>query len=183
MEIDAFIKALCNHRGNAFPLAAAVILCLMMLFSGITEYFRLMIVAQGVREALQDAVLSTVSDNYDEVYHGVREGYSGGYRPGDSGFEEALDEGDIYARLDRILGLEEQEGAYIKRTEAGQMEFKIWDLEVNLHNAPLAAADRADRRFEIDTAIMLEVPVSFGGRLLPAMKIKVKNSAGYTPKF
>ena len=37
-----------------------------------SEYFRLLIVAQGVRDAVQEAVISTVNDNYDDVYHGVR---------------------------------------------------------------------------------------------------------------
>lgn len=57
-----------QQQRDGFPLAVAVTLCLVMVFSGISEYFRLMIIAQGVRDALQDAVISTVSDNYDDVY-------------------------------------------------------------------------------------------------------------------
>ena len=38
-------------------------------------------------------------------YHGVREGYSGAYQPLAGYFEESLDYGDIYGRLDDILGL------------------------------------------------------------------------------
>ena len=66
---------------------------------------------------------------------------------------------------------------------AGKIEFKIWNLEVDIRNAPLDLGDRSDSRFEADSSIMLEVPVSFGGRLLPSMKMKIKTSAGYTPKF
>ena len=54
---------------------------------------------------------------------------------------------------------------------------------MDIRNAPLARSDTAGQRFEVDSTIMLEVPVSFAGKLLPAMRIKVKNSAGYTPKF
>ena len=183
MEVKKAWHALLNNKGSGFPLAVAVTLCLVMIFSGISEYFRLMIVAQGVRDALQDAVISTVSDNYDDVYHGVREGYSGGYQPIDSDFEESIDYGDIYERLDRILGLVQNDGEHIKQDGEGKQEFKIWDLEVDIRNAPLAGGDTAGQRFEINSTIMLEVPVSFGGRLLPSMRIKVKNSAGYTPKF
>ena len=67
---------LINNKGSGFPFAVAITLCLVMIFSGVSEYFRLMIIAQGVRDALQDAVITTVNDNYDNVYHGVREGYS-----------------------------------------------------------------------------------------------------------
>lgn len=174
---------LSNNRGSGFPLAVAITLCLVMIFTGISEYFRLMIVAQGVRDALQSAVISTVSDNYDDVYHGVREGYTGGYQPIDSDFEESIDYGDIYDQMDRILGLEQLGDEHIKTISEGKEEFKIWDLNVEIRNAPLASGDINGQRFKVDSSIMLEVPASFGGKLLPPMVIRVKNSAGYTPKF
>lgn len=183
MEVKRVRQVLRSNNGSGFPLAVAVTLCLVMVFSGISEYFRLMIIAQGVRDALQDAVISTVSDNYDDVYHGVREGYSGGYQPIASDFEESIDYGDIYERLDQILGLEQNSDEHIKLDSGGNNEFKVWDLEVDIRNAPLARSDTAGQRFEVNSTIMLEVPVSFAGKLLPAMRIKVKNSAGYTPKF
>ena len=98
-------------------------------------------------------------------------------------FEESLDYGAIYDRLDTILGLSRESGYHVKITSEGKIEFKIWNLEVDIRNAPLALGDRSDSRFEADSSIMLEVPVSFGGRLLPSMKMKIKTSAGYTPKF
>lgn len=173
-----------NNRGNGYPLAVAITLILVMIFTGVSEYFRLMIVAQGVRDALQDAVISTVTENYDEVYHGVREGYSGGYQPSAEDFEESLDYGDIYDRMDKILGLTIENGFHIKNaSDTTQMQFKIWSLNVNIENAPIATADTAGQRFQVDSSIELSVPVSFGGNLLPPMRIQVKNSAGYTPKF
>lgn len=60
-------------------MAAAVTLALLVIFCGISEYFRLQIIAVGVRDALEDAIISVVNDNYAGVYHGVREGYSGSY--------------------------------------------------------------------------------------------------------
>lgn len=172
-----------DNHGSSFPLVIAVTLALLLIFCGISEYFRLMIIAQGVRDAVQDAVISTVNDNYDDVYHGVREGYSGAYQPIAGDFEESLDYGDIYDRLDSILGLAQNGGYHEKCTAEGRLEFKVWDLSVDIRNAPFAADDQASARFEADSTIMLEVPVSFGGKLLPPMQIKVKTSAGYTPRF
>ena len=51
----------------------AVTLCLLMLFMVIAEYFRVNIIVQGVRDAVQQAVIATVNENYDDVYHSVRE--------------------------------------------------------------------------------------------------------------
>ena len=54
----------------------AIVLILLMLFCSIAEFSRVWIIAQGVKEATQQAVISTVNDNYDDVYHAVREGYA-----------------------------------------------------------------------------------------------------------
>lgn len=177
------INILQNKRGSGFPLAVAIVLCLVLLLCGVSEYFRLIIIAQGVRDAVQEAVISTVTENYDEVYHGVREGYSGGYQPMAEDFEESLDYGDIYGRLDTLLGLTAAGGYHEKRTSEETLQFKVWGLSVDIRNAPLAAGDAAGQRFEADCAIELEVPVSFAGKLLPPMHLKVKTTAGYTPKF
>jgi hypothetical protein len=183
LEVNKIRKLISNNRGNGYPLAIAITLCLLMVFTGISEYFRLMIVAQGVRDALQDAVISTVTLNYDDVYHGVREGYSGGYQPMAEVFEESIDYGDIYGRMDTVLGLTTINGYHTKKTNQGETEFRLWNLNIDIRNAPLASGDLPEQRFEIDSSIMLEVPVSFGGKILPPMRINIKNSAGYTPKF
>lgn len=98
-------------------------------------------------------------------------------------FEESLDYGDIYGRLDALLNLTNQSGYHVQYTEDGKMEFRVWDLSVDLQNASFASADSAGNRLIADCEIELEVPVSFGGRLLPPMRMTVKVSAGYTPRF
>jgi hypothetical protein len=181
--IKNLARILKDRRASSFPFIIAITLSLVIVFCGISEYFRLVIVAQGVRDAVQTAVISIVNDNYDDVYHGVREGYSGAYQPIAEDFEESLDYGDIYDRLDGILGLSYSGGYHEKRTSDSRLEFRVWGLSVDIRNAPFASGDQSSARFEADSTIMLEVPVSFGGRLLPPMRIKVKTSAGYTPRF
>ena len=70
-----------DKAGNGFPLVVAITLALVIILCGVMEFFRLNIIATGVKEALEDAIIVTVNDNYADVYHGVREGYSGGYQP------------------------------------------------------------------------------------------------------
>jgi hypothetical protein len=181
--MDKIRRILTDKRASSFPFIIAITLSLVIIFCGISEYFRLVIVAQGVRDAVQTAVISTVNDNYDDVYHGVREGYSGAYQPIAEDFDESLDYGDIYDRMDGILGLSYNGGYHEKRTSDSKLEFRVWGLAVDIRNAPFASGDQSSARFEADSTIMLEVPVSFGGKLLPPMRIKVKTSAGYTPRF
>jgi hypothetical protein len=172
-----------SRRGSSLPLAVAVTLALLLIFCGIAEYLRLLIIAQGVRDAVQDAVVASVTENYDDVYHGVREGYSGGYRPMAGGFDESLDYGDIYGRLDGILGLSRSGGYHVKPQSGGGEQYRVWGLSVRITNAPFASGDSAGSRFESDCAIELEAPLRFAGANLPPMRITIRTSAGYTPKF
>ena len=182
------IREILNSECAAsFPMTIGVVLALIILLCGISEYFRLQVIAAGVREAVEDAIISTVNDNYAGVYHGVREGYSGNYMPfGEEGWEETLDAGDIYGYLDDTIGTTLQGGRHVKFGDEGDtaMEFAIDSLDVTLRNAPLAPSDPENaQRFEADALVRLEVPVRFGGRLLPSMFITLKVQAGYIAVF
>ena len=166
-----------DRRASSFPTTIGIVLSLIILMCGISEYFRLQVIAAGVREAVEDAVISTVNDNYAGVYHGVREGYSGSYVPfGEGSWEEDLNE---------TIGTQLSGGRHVKYADTGTaMEFAIDSLQVTLRNAPLAPSDPAHaQRFEADAIVRLEVPVRFGGRILPSMWITLKVQAGYTEVF
>ena len=167
---DRLKRILKDRQASAFPMTVGIVLALLLFFCLISEYFRLQVIASGVREAVEDAIISTVNDNYAGVYHGVREGYSGNYVPfGEEGWEETLDTGDIYGYLDETLGT---------RLDGGR------SLTVTVRNAPLAPSDPENaRHFEADALVRLEVPVRFGGRLLPSMFLTLKVQAGYTEVF
>ena len=63
------------------PLVVAVTICMLIIILGVAEYMRLVITAAGIKDVMESAVISTVNDNYNEVYHSVREGYAAGYEP------------------------------------------------------------------------------------------------------
>lgn len=183
MKFGRICAILRSKKGTSFPLVVAVTLALVLVFCGVSESIRLMIVAQGVRDAVQSAVVSTINDNYDNVYHGVREGYSGAYQPSASDFQESLDYGDIYGRLDQLLGLRQENGYHVKYA-GDDMEFRLSGLSVDLDNMPLAPASPDNfNGLLADAAIKLEVPVSFGGKSLPPMTINLRVRAKYMPLF
>ena len=167
------IKQILKDRaGVSFPLVVAVALGLLIILCGVMEFFRLGIIASGVKETLEDAIIVTVNDNYSDVYHGVREGYSGGYQPDGESFSYSMNTGDIYSYMDSTLGTEEV------------TEYSLSGLNVTIRNAPLApSSPRNAQRFEADAAIWLEAPVQFGGKQITTMRIKLKVQAGYTEVF
>ena len=177
------IPILKDRRGFSFPLVVAVALALVMILCGVTEYLRLYIIAAGVRDAVQSAVVATVTDNYANVYHGVREGYSGGYLPSGSSWSVSVSTGDVYGRLDKLLGLQDENGVHVK-TSNGSEQFSLSSLSVRIENAPLAPSnDKSAQAFTTDATVRLEVPVSFGGKALPPMKAMLKVRAKYMPVF
>ena len=107
------------------------------------------------------------------------------YKRQEGSWEEDLNEGDIYDYLDETIGTQLSGGRHVKYADTGTaMEFAIDSLQVTLRNAPLAPSDPAHaQRFEADAIVRLEVPVRFGGRILPSMWITLKVQAGYTEVF
>lgn len=175
-------KGLNNQSGNGIPLAAAISLCLLIIMLGIMEYSRLMIISSGVKEALQEAVISVVNDNYNEIYHSVREGYAAGYEPMGGDFEESVDEGDVYGRLGNLLGLDYEGNYLIGHLPDGKTELKISQLSIEIPNSDLAPSE-SGQNYVVIATVRLEVPISFLQRTMPDMTIKLRTKAAYTPKF
>jgi len=107
-------KILKDKRGMSYPLTVALVLALLITLCVLAEFFRLSIIAYGIRDALQESVISVATTNYNEVYDGLREGYSGSYFMTGDCWEETLDYGDVYTRLDRLLGTNPDGGYHVK---------------------------------------------------------------------
>ena len=69
-------KVIKDKRGMSYPLTVSLVLALLILLCVMAEFFRLNVIAYGVRESLQASVISVATTNYNEVYDGIREGYS-----------------------------------------------------------------------------------------------------------
>lgn len=170
-------RILKNQDGNMAIQAVVVILVLLLIFSVISEYLRLQIIVKGVRDATQSAVISVATQNYDDVYNGLREGYSGGYALYGDSWMSQVDEGAVMSELSVLLGLH-----FSKKYTDGKVEFEITDIDVNVINAPFAPSGNSDR-FESEVYLTLTVPTAFGWEHMPPMVIEMKVEAGYTPKF
>ena len=170
-----------SRSGEGYPMVIAVTLCLLMLFMVIAEYFRVNIIVQGVRDAVQQAVIATVNENYDDVYHSVREGYAAGWYPDGTGrWDESVDTGDVYGQLASTLGLENTGSGYQKISN-GNVEYTISGLSVELSNNALSSGQ--SKGYTAAVEIRLEVPVRFLGNILPAAEMMLHTEAKYVPVF
>ena len=170
-----------GNRGDGFPLTIAVTFCLLLIFFGISEYFRVTIIAQGVRDAVQESVISTINDNFDDVYHAVREGYAAGYSPTEDGaWEESIDTGNIYAQLAATLGLTSTGSGYASYA-GDELEYTISELAVTLSNNDLASGE--SEGYLANATLVLDIPTGFAGRILPPVRMLLRVQAKYIPKF
>lgn len=173
------IDRLTNRDGNATLFACVIALCLLMLFTAVSEFFRIKIIVEGINEAVQSAVISVTTQNYDDVYNGLREGYSGGYELNNHDkWEERVDKGAVYVNLKNTLGLNERGEKY----SGSELEYAISDIDVNITNS-LFATNTNSQRFESQVLIILKVPLSFGWDKIPLLIVRMKVNAGYLPKF
>lgn len=181
MQTKKWRKLLRDKGGNSTPMTVALVLGLLFLVCAMSEFFRLMIITQGVRDGLQQAVISVATTNYDETYRGLREGYSGGYRLAGEQWVEDLDYDDVYYRLDSLLGTE-GEGGYHVKGQGDVYEYRLSNLRVEISNTGLAPGN-AFRNFEADVRITIEIPLSFGGDMVPPLVMELRTRAAYMPKF
>ncbi len=177
------IKLFRSKKGfSSAPWAVVLALVGMMLFVTLWQMTRLIIISAGVKDAVQSAVISTSVGNYGNVYDGVREGYSGGYKYSGSTWKPAVSVGDIYGRLDGLLGLKSGGIKHTKYNSEG-VEYSVYGLSVKIDNAQFAPDSTDISQFSATSYISLEVPLSFCGDVLPPMQVRLKVKSKYTPKF
>lgn len=177
---QSFKRLLTGQEGSMVPAAVAAAIAMLLIILGVSEYMRLVITAAGIKDAMESAVVSVVNDNYNEVYHGVREGYAAGYEPDDTGFTASVDHGDIYGRMCFLLGLEEDGNSYVRYNNSGGLEYRLKNLSVDIHNTALASPGGT---YYADAEVTMEVPVRFAGKILSNMSVRLKVRAAYREKF
>ena len=167
---------------SSAPLAVVIALAGMMFFVVLWQFVRLITISAGVKDAVQSAVIATSVGNYSNVYDGVREGYSGGYRYSGNSWQTAVSTGDVYGRLDQLLDLQSSGGKHVKTNSDG-VEYSVYGLSVNVDNPQFAPTSGNISQFCATSYITLEVPLSFCGDILPPMRIQLMVKSKYTPKF
>lgn len=175
------MRLLRDKRGTAMPLAIAVTLSVLLILCAAFEFCRVYLIASGVRDAAQSAIIAVATENYDDLYSPLREGYAAGYKFNGSRWQEKIDQASVYEEMDQLLGLTTSGGKHIKMA-GGKMEYALSGLSMTYKNGPLVPSGTSSA-FGATAAVTLEVPVSFAGDALPPLIIRLKIRAEYTPKF
>lgn len=168
----------CDRSGNAYPMTVAFVIVLLLLMLVITEWLRLYVIAFGVKDAFEEAIISVVTENYNETYHCVREGYAGGYEPVGGGFYASVDYGDIRGRLGSLLGMR-ADGESLVKDVNGNAEFTVSGIVVTVNNTGI----RSGGEFSAEGELHLVIPVWFNGREVLSVPVDLKVKARMREKF
>lgn len=177
------MKNLWNDRRGA-GMIPAIGLAFFLLLAGcaIIEALRLQSTAKLMRDAVQAATVETCEEQYADVYDGVREGYSGGYRRKGGSWNEVLSPADIYARLDSSLGTRKESGTRVKYA-GSDVNYRLSGLSARITNAPFAPSEKDSGQLTCTAEIDLEVPLMLHWQGVPPMQIHLSVKGGYLPKF
>ncbi|MBR4606163.1 MAG: hypothetical protein IKO41_08040 [Lachnospiraceae bacterium] len=167
-------------KGNFTPLAVALVIIILLVTVSVTKFMELWITASGVRDAFEEAMISVVTENYNETYHCVREGYAGGYEPTGYGFYESVDLGDVGGRLGRLLGLTVSGSRLVKLNDHGESDFALSEISAGVINTHLQNGGEV---FSAEGMLLLEIPLRFEGRVLFQIPIRLKVKARMREKF
>ena len=178
MQIRTVLR---DKKGEATVLTVSLILGLLLLMCAMAEFFRLAVIVQGVRDGLQQSVITVATTNYDETYNGLREGYSGGYVLSGNSWRENLDYDDVLARMGTLLGAD-MGGDTLTKWQPKGYEYRLSDLDVEIINTPLTPGN-TNKNFEADARITIEIPLSFGWNMVPPLQMEIRTRAAYMPKF
>lgn len=175
-------KKLRERRGEIMLLAMVLMTGMLVVFTGVMEYTRLLIVSTGIRDAMSNAVTSVAISNAYNSYNGVREGNSGAYQlTGEEDWREQISTIDVQNKLVTLLHLQSKNGVFISPNPEGTTyEFKISEIDVQPDNAEFASNEK---KAKYSASCRVEVPLSFGLELFPPMVTTMRHQAIYVALF
>lgn len=173
-------SVMADQAGNFTPLAVSLVIIMLLVTLSVTKFMELWITAAGVRDSFEEAIISVVTDNYNETYHCVREGYAGGYEPAGYGFYASVDQGDVSGRLAGLLGLTRQGDGLVKPNADGGMDLQVSGISVTVQNTQIRNGSGV---FSAEGTLLLEIPVRFEDRELFMIPLRLKVKARMREKF
>lgn len=178
-----FKRILKSNKGSTNISTVVVAMLLITIVACGLEYLRLNVIAQGTRNGMETVITQTCTDNYDRLYNGLREGYSGGYKLDNGRWTEDINTDNAYSIMDKQLGTK-SDGTGHAKYNGSTMEFRISELSIQMTNTPFAPDNSGSvQKFTGTATYTVTVPLSFGWQNLPPLEISMRVKAGYTAKF
>lgn len=148
-----------EKKGSVIVQTAAIVIMIMLPFSVVYQFGRVLIIASGTHDAVRNSIISTVSENYYNSFDGMREGNSGAYIRDNSGnWQGIVNSGTAVQSLIQTLQLKNSDNGLQSISDTGSLNYGISDLSISVKNAELRSNSI---KLSVYAAYILDVPVDF----------------------
>lgn len=171
-----------DRKGSGMILAVGLTILLFAVSTAVIESLRMNSMAEKIRSEVQAATVECSTEQYADIYNGIREGYSGGYTLSGGRWSEDLSAADIYARIDTDAGTT-QDGDGIVKYAGTSVDYRLFGLSAQITNAPFAPDGTSTDQLTCTADVDVEVPLLLHWDGIPPMRSHIVVKGGYSPKF
>lgn len=134
------------------------------------------------RSLIEEATVSTIQNNYANVYHTSRESYSGGYLPNDTNFSESViaTNDNVYNTLVENMGFVELDNkTYAKLGSNDNVLYKIKDINLSIKNENIRSGTK-NFVATVDYTFVFPIQIlSYQKDLEIEIRVKAKHTGKY----
>jgi hypothetical protein len=169
LEIAA--SKLRETRGAVALRMAVILMVGTLLFSAALQIYHVYAVVDLVTGKADEAVLAAAADNGPEIFRGIREGAGVARRYENGRWVGSVSTSAVEETLLTSLGAV-RDGSDLLVEDS----YRVKNLETHFENAE-------GTNLSFTTTMTLEIPLSFGGDLLPPIHKTLEVKTSYAPRF
>lgn len=175
--MKSIISRVLNKRYKAMlPFYLTIFVIAFLILALIFKFTATVRILKYVEKKLDEAVVSVATENWDQIYSGVRDGYSGGHKYYVTRFRESYSSGDVALRLNNYIGADEG----VKYDDNGKIVLKMHDLITQIENVSFRAGNTLN--FKVKSSVKVRVPFKIWKSNIN-IDVEVKAASKYTNKF
>lgn len=166
-----------QHSGGIYIYSIVIMYVFIILSILYGKIYTIYTIGMRVKETMKEACIYVMTSNWDELFHGIKEGYAGAYN---FEGEELIDADRVYDIMQKELETEKFEGQYVKYGNSlNEIIFKYYDIDMKINNTGFKNVDDS---YNIDLKLTFEAPIELIKIKFP-IKIDLKNNARWTAKY
>lgn len=169
-------KAIKNNQGSAYFDLMIFLLLFLMIGGIVMEVLRIENQARQIRIGAEAAITALATDYWDEVFKSTREGYSGAYQRGASGWQAVFERERVKEEISEVLGLNVQGE---KETEGGYF-YRLNDVEIEEVNTLFREKSQV---LKIKGKIKVQIPWRAVIAGIPDLELTLNIESAYQMKF
>lgn len=178
---NKILKKLKSNKGDITITSVGLFMFSMVILALLVEVFSASVIKRGIRDSIEQAIISNATNNYYYAYQGVREESSSTHQKisAESLWDNSATTHDVTDRLVALLKLNKQGNSYIKSNSSNTYEFAISNITIIVDN-PQVGEKGVNVIYE--TTYDLSIPFSIAGFTMYINSSHSKSST-YRRKF